>query len=129
LKRLKQAVQPKRRIKKRNGMNMTVLGFVTTKDAKEAERIANILIENGLAACCNIVPSVKSIYRWKNNIERSNESLIIIKTKKELAEKAVKKIKTEHSYDMPAIEFIDISDGNPDSIEWIKAVTKKAKEK
>jgi len=102
---------------------MTVLGFVTAKDEKEAEKIATALVENGLAACCNIVPRVKSIYRWKNNVERAAEAMIMIKTKKGLVEKAVKKIKSLHSYEVPAIEFVDIAGGNPDSFAWIKDET------
>jgi periplasmic divalent cation tolerance protein len=106
----------------------TSIGFLTTKDEKEAEKIANSLVENGLAACCNIVPSVKSIYRWKNNVEEANESMVIIKTKQELVEKAVRKIKSEHSYEIPAVEFINVENGNPDSLDWIQEATRKQEE-
>ncbi len=98
-----------------------------TKDAKEAESIAKMLLDKKLVACCNIIPDVKSMFLWKGKIENANESLLIIKTKKGLVGKVTKKIKSTHSYEVPAIEFIEISEGSSDFLRWIDEETKQDK--
>jgi len=96
-----------------------VIGFITAKDMKEGKRIAHMLLGKRLISCCNIVPKIDSIYRWKGRIENTSESLLIVKTKKELINKTINEIKKMHSYEIPAIEFVDITEGNKDFLEWI----------
>jgi len=103
-------------------MKGPVVGMVTAKDNKEAEAIAQALVEKKLAACCNIIPNVKSVYRWKGRVENCDEVILIIKTNKELTEAVVAVIKSLHSYDMPAIEFLDVSGGSSESLEWMRGV-------
>ncbi len=104
-------------------MARVVTGLVTTKDAKEAESIAKALLDKKLAACCNIIPNVMSIFRWKGKIEKADECLMMIKTKGALAGRVIDEVKSMHSYDVPAIEFIVISKGSNDFIEWINKET------
>jgi len=105
-------------------MTKVVTGLVTTKDAKEAESIANVLLDKRLVACCNIIPNIKSMFRWKGKIENASESLLIIKTKEKLMDMVIEEIKSAHSYDVPAIEFMKISKGSNDFLEWINKETK-----
>ena len=102
----------------------TSIGFVTAKNEDEAESIAKALLDSRLAACCNIIPKIKSIYRWKGNVESSEEALLIIKTQKGFEEQAINKIKAVHSYEVPAIEFIEVKNENPDSVNWIQEETR-----
>jgi len=84
----------------------------TCANKKEAKKIANVLVEKKLAACIQI-SNVESIYMWKNKICKDKEKLLYIKTKKENFEKIKRKIKELHSYDLPeiiAIEITNISD-------------------
>ena len=84
----------------------------TCANKKEAKKIAKVLIEKKLAACIQI-SDVESIYMWKNEICNDKEKLLNIKTKKENFEKIKRKIKELHSYDLPeiiAIEITNISD-------------------
>jgi periplasmic divalent cation tolerance protein len=105
----------------------SVAGFATAEDEKEAESIAKALLGKKLAACCNIIPNVKSDFWWKGKLEKAEEVLLIIKTRKGLADEVIEEIKSVHSYEVPAIEFLDISKGNPDFLKWIEDETGEGK--
>lgn len=107
-------------------MSGIVLGIVAAKDEKEAGRIAGRLLEKRLAACCNIIPAIKSSYWWKGRIESSSEAMLIIKTKKQLADDVIAEVKAAHSYEVPAIDFINVIKANKDCVRWMKEVTKNA---
>lgn len=98
--------------------------YITTKNKKEAEKIGEALVKEKLAVCVNIISPVNSIYRWKGKIEKAREALLIVKTKKSLAKKIIKKVKSMHSYECPEIIFFSISGGSRDYLEWIKENTK-----
>jgi len=103
---------------------MFVIVYVTTKNIQEARTIANTLVAEKLVACANIIPKIESIYWWKGKIEKSNENAIILKTKKNLTQKIIKRIKEIHSYTVPCIISIPIEDGNNDFLKWINDMTK-----
>lgn len=90
---------------------------------EEAEKIAKLLVEKKLAACVNIIPKVKSIYRWEGRICNESESLLIAKTKTLLVHELIKEVKEHHSYKVPEIISIPINDGNPDYLDWLKSET------
>ena len=98
--------------------------YITTKDEKEARKIADILLEKRLIACANIIPKIESIYWWEGKLEQHGESLLIAKTKATLAEKIIKEVKANHSYSIPSINFLPILKGNKDYFKWIEEVTK-----
>jgi periplasmic divalent cation tolerance protein len=72
-------------------------------DAEEAERIGRAVIEERLAACVNILPSIRSIYRWKGEIETASEVAAIFKTHHWRSDALMKRIAELHSYDVPCI--------------------------
>jgi len=86
-----------------------------------AEELAKFLVESRLAACVNTVPQVTSIYRWEGKIQREAESLLIIKTSKEGAKRAMQALIEKHPYDVPEVIAITVKDGNPDYLEWVCA--------
>jgi len=98
------------------------IAFCTTPEDK-AESIADFILESKLAACVNIVSKVKSKYWWDNKIQCDQETLLIIKTREELINPLIEKIKEIHPYDVPEIIFIKIENGNKDYLDWIKNVT------
>jgi len=101
-----------------------LLGYITTKDKKEAEKISWSLLKSKLIECVNIVDKVKSIYWWQGKIEDSEECLMLVKTKKSLAKKIIDKVKSLHSYRCPCIIFIPIETGNRDYLKWIDQSTR-----
>lgn len=95
--------------------------FVTSK-REEAEKIAQQVIEKKLAACANIIEKIKSLYWWKNKIEKDDEALIIFKTNYRKVTQLINKIKEIHSYEVPEIIVLDIETGNNDYLKWITEV-------
>ena len=96
-----------------------IIVLVTAPSKEEAERIADIIIDSKLAACVNINAEIKSIYLWQGKKETSCESLLIIKTTKELFSKLKDTIKKAHSYDTPEIIALPIIEGDKDYLNWI----------
>jgi len=94
--------------------------ITTTENAEEADKIAQHLITEKLAACVQILGPIKSIYRWKGKIEQSGEWICFIKTKEELFAPVEKAIKSLHSYETPEIIAVPISLGSADYLNWLK---------
>jgi periplasmic divalent cation tolerance protein len=97
--------------------------YITAPNKKEATKIAEVLVSEKLAACCNIV-KIDSVYWWKGKIEKSKEYGIFAKTKKSLVEKIIKRVKEIHSYCVPCVVSFDIEKGNEDFLNWIEKSTK-----
>lgn len=89
-----------------------------TASPDESGRIAKTLIEDGLAACVN-VSSVRSYYRWEDELCEDIEDLLIIKTEKSMMDRIVERIKEIHSYDLPEIIAIPIIAGYDKYLEWV----------
>jgi periplasmic divalent cation tolerance protein len=100
-------------------MKEKVIVFSTASTDEEAERIASALLEDRIAACVNIVPNVRSNYWWQGKIEKSEEYLLLIKTKKSLVSRVEEKIKSVHSYECPEVTAVEISEGSSDYLDWI----------
>ena len=75
----------------------------TTPNEEEADRIARGLVEARLAACVNIVPRVRSIYRWEGAVEESAECLLVIKSSRALFDRLRTAIEQAHTYDVPEV--------------------------
>jgi periplasmic divalent cation tolerance protein len=97
--------------------------YITASNEKEAKRIADVLVFEKLAACCNIF-KIDSVYWWEGKIERSEEYGIFAKTKKSLVEKIIKRVKEIHSYSVPCVVSFDVCKGNKDFLKWIEKSTK-----
>ena len=91
--------------------------FTTTKKKEDAEKIARMLVEKRLAGCIQILP-ITSIYRWRG-IEREEEWLCLIKSKKTLYEELEKTIKEIHPYEIPEIIAVPIIAGSDDYLKWL----------
>jgi periplasmic divalent cation tolerance protein len=98
---------------------------MTCKNKVEANKIAYDLVKKDLVACANIIPSVKSYFKWnKKKIKITKESILIGKTVKKNINKIIVHVKKINSYECPCIAFVDIKNGNKDFLSWIKSSTK-----
>ncbi|HDR03883.1 MAG TPA: divalent-cation tolerance protein CutA, partial [Candidatus Marinimicrobia bacterium] len=89
-----------------------------------AENICSQVIENRLIACANIINNLRSIFRWQGKIEKSSESLAILKTTKENFPQLRDFILKAHPYQVPEIISLDISDAYEPYLKWmLEAVT------
>ncbi len=99
------------------------LVYTTTGDQAEAQKIGRTLVEEKLAACVNIHP-IQSIYRWQGKIEEAREVAILVKTRAELADKVIERVKELHSYEIPDIISWPIERGYPDFLRWLEESTR-----
>ena len=100
-----------------------IVVFVTTGSEKEGEKIAQALVKEKLAACVNIVPGLKSVFRWKGKISTEEEVLLMIKTKDGLFEKLKKRVIELHSYEVPEIIASPILAGFEKYLSWLEKET------
>jgi len=98
-----------------------VVVLVTAGKLAEAKRIAKHLIEERLAACVNITPPVRSIYRWEGRIAQDQEVLMIIKSTRELFPELKAAVSKHHSYKIPEVLCLPIVDGSEEYLEWMDA--------
>lgn len=89
-------------------------------NAEEAERIGRIVVEEGLAACINILGPCRSIYRWQGEIEAAEEAPAILKTSAEAADALISRIAGLHSYDVPCIAVWPIDKLLLSYAEWVE---------
>ena len=97
--------------------------YIVAADMAEAERIADAVIAERLAACVNILGGVRSVYRWRGAVERADEVAMIAKTTEALFCSLAARVRAMHSYDTPAIVAWPIVAGDAAYLDWIGAET------
>jgi periplasmic divalent cation tolerance protein len=97
--------------------------YVVAADMAEAQRIAEALVDERLAACVNILGGVRSVYRWNGAVEHADEIAMIAKTVEGLFEPLAARVRALHSYDTPAIVAWPIMAGDAAYLAWIVAQT------
>jgi len=92
--------------------------YCTCPDHDAAIKMANAIIDAGLAACVNIIPSLTSVYRWQGERRQGTEELLLIKTTKSAYSALEKHISESHPYELPEIIAVSIKDGLPAYLDW-----------
>ena len=108
-------------MKKSSGKMLVVL--VTAVNQEEAVRIGKEMVNAKLAACANIIPGVKSIYRWKGKVVKAQEVLLILKSSKPRYRALEKAIKAVHTYEIPEIIALPVMEGLAQYIGWVRSET------
>jgi periplasmic divalent cation tolerance protein len=102
-------------------MPETIVAVLSTFGREEEARAAaRALVEEKLAACANILPGVRSIYRWQDRIEESDELLVIFKTTAALVPDLMARLKELHSYDTPEMIALPVDYGFEPYLEWVE---------
>ena len=91
----------------------------TCPDRESAEKIAQQLINDKIAACVNILPGITSIYPWKGHIETAQEHLLLVKTREDQYQAVETSILTYHPYELPEIIAVSIGAALPEYLQWI----------
>ncbi len=98
--------------------------LITTPDHETAEKIADHLVRNKLAACVNILQPAFSIFTWEGDINEGTETLLIVKTRVNLLQdRIIPAVEKLHPYDVPEIIALPIIGGNQLYLDWIGEVT------
>lgn len=99
-------------------MTDKIVVLSTCASEEEAGRLARALVEQHLAACVNVVPGMRSYYRWKGNLETAGEFLLIIKSSRERMGPLIAAIEKEHSYEVPEAIALPVVEGAPNYLNW-----------
>ena len=102
--------------------DMTVV-LCTVPTEESAEKIARALVEERLAACVSIVPGIRSIYRWENEICDDPELLLLIKTRRDLFEPLSARLQRLHPYEVPEIVALESGQVSPAFLDWLVGAT------
>ena len=109
-------------------MNDILLVLTNLPDIPSAEKLAQQLIEARVAACVNQLAPCTSTYRWKDNIETTNEVPLLIKTTRAAYPRLEKLIRAAHPYELPEIIAVSVTAGLPAYLDWIVGETTPLKE-
>lgn len=93
--------------------------FITTPSKEEGEKIGRYLVEKKLAACANILSPISSIFSWKGKVCQEQESLVILKTRRDCFTRLAEEVKKHHSYSVPEIIALPLMEGSSDYLRWI----------
>ncbi len=92
--------------------------------ATAAETAARALVEEGLAACVQVLPGLRSFYRWEGRLETADETLVIAKTAGVRLEALIARLRELHPYELPEIVAVEAGAGLPAYIDWVAAETR-----
>lgn len=105
-------------------MTEVIVVLVTAPSAEVAAALARTLVEEGLAACGNVVPGLRSIYRWEGRIHDEPEALLVLKTRGERFEALSRRIVELHPYDVPEVLRLGVEAGHEPYLAWIRDVVR-----
>lgn len=91
----------------------------TCPGADVAARIARALVEERLAACVNVLPGVRSVYRWQGAVEEADEVLLVAKTTRAALPALRARLPALHPYELPELVAVEVADGLPAYLRWI----------
>ena len=106
---------------KREAGNLAIMVLMTAASDEEGVRLADMLVEARLAACVQILPPIRSVYRWQGSIERSSEVLLIAKTKTDKFVELEQRVRAMHSYETPEILAVPVTAISEPYREWLFA--------
>lgn len=96
-----------------------IVVVMTAANRDEASRLAQVLVEKELAACVQILPEIQSVYRWKGEIEKQTEILLLAKTVRSKFDELERAVRTEHSYETPEVIALPVNAGSARYLEWL----------
>jgi periplasmic divalent cation tolerance protein len=94
--------------------------LVTAPDAEVGARIGRALVEEGLAACANLVPGVRSIYRWEGAVRDDPEVLLVLKTRAALTGALAARVRALHPYELPEVVALAVTGGSEPYLDWVR---------
>jgi periplasmic divalent cation tolerance protein len=93
--------------------------LLTAPDAASAEGLARALVGERLAACVNVVPGVRSFYRWEGRVEDAAEWLLVVKTRADRTAALAARVRELHSYELPEVLELAVSGGSAEYLDWV----------
>lgn len=97
--------------------------YCSCPDPDSAARIADALVHERLAACVQVLPGVRSVYRWQGAVEHAGEALLLIKTVRSRLDALTARIVALHPHELPEVLAVEVAGGSPPYLHWIAAQT------
>ena len=94
--------------------------LVTCPDRDSGEALARALVEERLAACVNVVPGVRSLFRWEGEIEEADEVLLLVKTRADRLAAVRERVSALHPYDLPEVLALAAAGGSEAYLDWVR---------
>ncbi|HUI78468.1 MAG TPA: divalent-cation tolerance protein CutA [Bryobacteraceae bacterium] len=101
-------------------MTDKIVVLSTCASEQEAESLARSMVEQRLAACVNVIPRVRSYYRWKGALESAEEWLLVIKSSRDRFERLMAALEKAHSYEIPEVLALPVVEGAANYLNWIE---------
>jgi len=98
--------------------------YCSCPDPATAERIANALVAERLAACVNVIPGVRSVYRWQDAVEQADEVLLMIKTAADRLDALTARVASLHPAELPELIAVEVAGGLPAYLSWVAEQTR-----
>jgi periplasmic divalent cation tolerance protein len=105
-------------------MDQPSIVYTTFPDEACARSISRALVEEGLAACVNLFPGMRSVYKWQGAIEEAGEVAAIVKTRNALGSRVEERIRALHPYAAPAILHLAVEKAEAETLKWLIEETK-----
>ena len=105
-------------------MTGEIIVLITASSEGEAEKIGSALVDERLAACVNIVAGIRSLFFWKGKTRDEREVLLICKSRRQLLDRIVARVKSLHSYAVPEIIALPVIGGSAEYLSWMRDATK-----
>jgi periplasmic divalent cation tolerance protein len=93
--------------------------LVTAPSEEAAASIGKTIVEEGLIACANLVPRVRSLYRWQGKLCDEAEVLVVMKTRRSEFERVRARVKALHPYEVPEVILVDVAQGHAPYLDWV----------
>ncbi len=100
-------------------MTDKIVVLTTCESQEQADGLARRLVEHRLAACVNILPGARSVYRWKEKVEEAAEFILVIKSRRDVFPKLREAIAELHSYEIPEVLALPVVDGSDAYLNWL----------
>ncbi len=100
-----------------------VVVLITFPMDADVRRFASTLVDEGCAACVNILGDVESVYRWQGRVEQARERQLIVKTQRARVDRLRRRVGDLHPYDTPELVVLPVVDGDPRYLAWIAEAT------
>ena len=105
-------------------MDHALLVYTTFPDEEVALSVGETLVRDGLVACVNVIPGMRSVYSWQGALERGTEVVAIIKTRTALRDEVGTALKARHPYETPIILYLQPEGGDPGTLTWLFEATR-----
>ncbi len=105
-------------------MTDALVVLVTTPTPERAAEIARALVEERLAACGNVLPAIRSIYRWEGKVQDEAEALLVLKTTRARLEALRERVLALHPYEVPEVLALPVEAGSAPYLAWLAAETR-----